>query len=115
MCFIWGLQDSGLNCLLRSILGFEFESKITPFSCFNFTQSLGIFVFQLIGGAVLNPDFDDDQLIHWVNIYLITVGSIGLISLIMMLFFKFNHDEAIMEIETKNQKRQDLVDEHSMK
>jgi predicted MFS family arabinose efflux permease len=36
MCFVWGFQDSGLNCLTRCVLGFEFESKITPFSVFNF-------------------------------------------------------------------------------
>lgn len=36
MCFLWGLQDSGLNCIIRCILGFEFDSKIIPFSVFNF-------------------------------------------------------------------------------
>lgn len=34
--FLWGIQDSGLNCIVRSILGFEFDSKIVPFSVFNF-------------------------------------------------------------------------------
>lgn len=45
MAFTWGLQDSGLNCLVRCILGFEFDSKILPFSVFNFVQSLFIFIF----------------------------------------------------------------------
>ena len=45
MCFVWGFQDSGLNCLVRCVLGFEFESKITPFCVFNFVQSFFIFVF----------------------------------------------------------------------
>ena len=45
MCLMWGIQDSGLNCLIRCVLGFEFESKILPFSVFNFSQSLLIFVF----------------------------------------------------------------------
>lgn len=34
--FAWGIQDSGLNCIARSVLGFEFDSKIIPFSVFNF-------------------------------------------------------------------------------
>ena len=28
----WGIQDSGLNNLLNSVLGFQFDSKTTPFS-----------------------------------------------------------------------------------
>ena len=36
MCFVWGLQDSGLNCLVNCVLGFEFESKIIPFSLYKF-------------------------------------------------------------------------------
>ena len=43
MCFVWGLQDSGLNCLIRCVLGFEFDDKQIPFSIFNFVQSLFIF------------------------------------------------------------------------
>lgn len=43
MCFLWGLQDSGINCLLRSILGFEFESNLLPFSVFNVSLSLTVF------------------------------------------------------------------------
>ena len=50
MCFTWGLQDSGLNTIINCILGFEFESNITPFSIFKFVQSIAIFVTQIIGG-----------------------------------------------------------------
>jgi hypothetical protein len=42
--FLWGIQDSGLNCIIRTILGSEFDSKIIPFSVFNFAQSLMVFV-----------------------------------------------------------------------
>ena len=28
----WGVQDSGINNLLNSVLGFQFDSKTTPFS-----------------------------------------------------------------------------------
>ena len=34
MCFFWGLQDSGINCLINCVLGFEFNSKIAPFAVF---------------------------------------------------------------------------------
>jgi len=37
MCFLWGFQDSGANCLIRSMMGTEFDSKLIPFSVFNFT------------------------------------------------------------------------------
>lgn len=36
MTFAWGVQDSGMNCLLNSVLGFQFESKTTPFSVYKF-------------------------------------------------------------------------------
>ena len=36
MTFTWGFQDAGVNCLLNSLLGFQFESKTTPFSVYKF-------------------------------------------------------------------------------
>ena len=36
MCFTWGFQDAGINCMVNSLLGFEFDSKITPFAVFKF-------------------------------------------------------------------------------
>ena len=45
LTFAWGVQDSGMNCLLNSVLGFQFESKTIPFSVYKFLQSLLIFVF----------------------------------------------------------------------
>ena len=56
MAFTWGLQDSGLNCMIRCILGFEFDSKILPFSVFNFVQSLFIFIFQTVESVVMDDD-----------------------------------------------------------
>ena len=38
MTFVYGLQDAGLNTFINCILGFEFESKITPF-CVNKTYT----------------------------------------------------------------------------
>ena len=58
MCFLWGLQDAGVNCLMNCILGFEFESKSIPFSVFKFVQSLGIFIFCEISGVVMGSKLD---------------------------------------------------------
>ena len=43
MAFVWGFMDSGLNAIIRSMLGFEFDDKVVPFAVFNFLQSLFIF------------------------------------------------------------------------
>ena len=43
--FVWGVQDSCFCNFLNCILGFEFDSKIIPFSIFKFVQSLFVFVF----------------------------------------------------------------------
>ena len=43
MTFSWGVQDSGLMCLLHSILGFQFKSKTTPFSAYIFLHAVLIF------------------------------------------------------------------------
>ena len=45
LTFLWGVQDGGTNIVLNAMLGFQFDSKITPFSVMKFTQSLLIFVF----------------------------------------------------------------------
>jgi len=34
LLFFWGFQDSGINTLINTILGFEFESKTTPFAVY---------------------------------------------------------------------------------
>lgn len=45
MNLTWGIQDAGINCLLNSLLGFQFASKTTPFSVFRFLQALLTFIF----------------------------------------------------------------------
>ena len=44
MTFFWGVQVPGIMGFLTSILGFQFTSKLTPFSVFKFLQSLLVFV-----------------------------------------------------------------------
>ena len=48
MTVSWGFQDSGLNCLLNSLLGFQFISKTTPFCVYQLIQSLTIFICSVI-------------------------------------------------------------------
>ena len=43
MTFFWGLYDSSLNNMLNCIYGFEFDSKILPFSVSKLVKSLFIF------------------------------------------------------------------------
>lgn len=89
MAFVWGLMDSGLNAIIRSMLGFEFESKIVPFSVFNFLQALFIFAAQLIEGQVTTADDE----IATLRLYLIIVAAIAFISYVIMLFFKYKDGE----------------------
>ncbi len=51
--FLWGVQDSALNTVMNSILGFEFESNIIPFSVFKFSQSLFIFIFNVLASLIV--------------------------------------------------------------
>ena len=52
MTFGWGMQDSAVNNLINCILGFEFESQITPFSVFKFVQSIVVFAFLLLESLI---------------------------------------------------------------
>ena len=49
--FFWGVQDASANCLVNSLLGFQFASKTTPFSVFKFVQSLMCFIVTCICSA----------------------------------------------------------------
>ena len=57
MTFFWGIQDGGLNCLINCVLGFQFDSKITPYSVNKFAQSL--LIFMVISGESLLKTRDD--------------------------------------------------------
>ena len=43
MTFTWGVQDAGINTYINALLGFQFDSKTTPFSVYKFLQSFLIF------------------------------------------------------------------------
>lgn len=45
LCTVWGIQDGAVNVMLDCILGFQFDSKRTPFSVNKMVYSMFIFVF----------------------------------------------------------------------
>jgi MFS family permease len=46
MCFLWGVQDSGVNTQVQEVLGFEFDNASSePFSVYNILQCVGCFTF----------------------------------------------------------------------
>ena len=66
MCFMWGIMDAGINCLVNCILGFEFEDKTAPFGVFKFVQSFLNAVFFLVNIPLakmyhIGPDPNDDK------------------------------------------------------
>jgi predicted MFS family arabinose efflux permease len=52
MTFAWGFQDSSLSNFANCILAFEFDSKVAPFSVFNFSQALFTFAFLVIASKI---------------------------------------------------------------
>jgi hypothetical protein len=81
MTFAWGLQDSSLCNFANCILAFEFESKVTPFSVFKFSQSLFTFAFLVIASKI------DDQTKYYI--YFGVMCAVAIVSLSMMLFFSY--------------------------
>lgn len=72
LTFAWGVQDSGMNCLLNSVLGFQFESKTIPFSVYKFLQSLLIFVFICIEVATKSQK---SYLIYFFICYVVSMAA----------------------------------------
>ncbi len=48
MCFFWGTHDGCLTSHSSEMLGFQFETKMEPFSIFNLAKSLFVFAFSMI-------------------------------------------------------------------
>ena len=86
-----GLGSSRLRIKLsmRSMLGFEFEDKTTPFSVMGFVQSISVFVFQLIESKVMVQDPDIKTRKNYVFNYILITCTFGIFSLLIMLSFKY--------------------------
>ena len=52
MTFFWGLYDSSLNNMCNCIYGFEFDSKILPFSVSKLVKTLLIFIALMLATLV---------------------------------------------------------------
>ena len=86
MTFSWGVQDGAVNCLMNCILGFQFESKTTPFSVFKSVQSFLIFVCLCIESLLVDKEY--------FLIYLSSVLAEATLSyLIVTLTFRFENKE----------------------
>ena len=82
VAFFWGIQDSGVNCYLNALLGFQFESKTLPFSVYKCVQSLFAFVFIFIASFLKKKQ---DYIFYFAAIYVLGVIS----RLLVMLTFDF--------------------------
>lgn len=85
MTFTWGLQDSSLCNFMNCLLAFEFDSKVTPFSVYKFSQSLFTFAFLVIASVV------DDK--NKFFIYFSVMAAWAVLSLMSMLCFKWKKKE----------------------
>src|SRR5207244_3569937 len=83
MTFFWGLYDSSLNNMLNCIYGFEFDSKILPFSVSKLIKSLAIFVSLML--ATLVKERQD------YFIFFIVIAVISYPSTIKMLIFDYRN------------------------
>lgn len=79
--FLWGIQDSCLNTVANSMLGFEFESNITPFSVYKFAQSLFVFVFDVLESLVVGK--------KKFRIYIIVMFVFSVFAYLVTSTFKF--------------------------
>ena len=52
MTIMWGVQDAGAVCVVTCMLGFQFESKTTPFSVYKFSQSVFVFFVYYINSLL---------------------------------------------------------------
>jgi len=87
----WGIMDSALNTIVNSVLGFEFDSNITPFSVFKFVQSFFVFVFQVMESIIKGTE----RRRYWfIASFLFAMGALAVTT-----FFPFKGKELEEEEE----------------
>ena len=91
MTFAWGLQDATIQNLMNCILASEFDSKITPFSVYKFSQSLFIFAFLVVASKITEQT--------QFYIYFSCMAAWSILSLSMMLCFKYKKESATNVVE----------------
>ena len=107
MTFTWGVQDAAVNCLISSLLGFQFDSKTTPFSVYKFLQSLLIFLVTCIESETQNQLA---YLIYFGVCYFIAMTSWA----ILLKFFKILPSEEVEQMRLAKQAK-DLALHHQLK
>lgn len=75
--------DNKLSGLICVILGFEFESKITPFGAKNFYENLTVFL--VVGYLSLNELETKEQF----RLYILTLFVTGVLSLLLLFKVQF--------------------------
>ena len=104
MTFTWGVQDAAVNCLISSLLGFQFDSKTTPFSVYKFVQNLLIFLVISIESKTQNQL---SYLIYFGVCYFIAMVAWA----ILFKFFKILPNEEVEQMRLAKQAK-DLVQHH---
>jgi hypothetical protein len=87
LCFVWGIQDSGVNNYIWCVCGFEFNHPNRPFSIFFFIQSLSCF-------AALNVESLVTTQTEYLIYYAVT-GIFGIFAWAIMFTFDFKNDNKI--------------------
>lgn len=81
--FGWGILDSGLNNFMNITLGFEFKSKITPFSAQKCTCNIILFVLIIVESKIRTKE--------QFRIYFGAILVYSIFACLVMLKFEFKN------------------------
>ncbi|CDW82555.1 major facilitator superfamily protein [Stylonychia lemnae] len=82
LTFFWGFHDGSLSSHTSEMLGFQFDTKMEPFSIYNLNKSIMVFIFSIIQSFVNESDIA-------MNFYFGAVGILGFIMCFNTYFFDF--------------------------
>ena len=75
---------------MKPILGFEFDSKIIPYSVYNFIQSMNFFVVQYLQSFVMHDEGKElPQVKNQLRIYLYVALAFGVCGQALVLRFEY--------------------------
>jgi len=62
LLFLWGVQDTGCNTIINTVLGFEFESKSAPFGAYRVIRNPIISLISFIQGFfIITPNWEVER------------------------------------------------------
>ena len=94
MTTMWGVQDAGTVCLVTCMLGFQFESKTTPFSVYKCSQSAFVFFIYYINSLL---ETQTAYLVYFCICYALAILS----WIIFYKCFEVKSEEAIEALRCK--------------